>query len=421
MKKTVCPGCSCLCDDVLVSIATDQIQIEPSCQLATDWFRAAQSDRTQPLSKTELATRVRQATKTLADAKAPLITGLNHLSTSAQGRAWELADFSGAMIDIGFSNTSRADALAFQQHGKVTATIGEISSRADLIICWFCDPLTTHPRLLDRIRDKHPKKKLLVFDSIKTKTASIADEFFEIRNQDRGVVLQILRAVVANEKIDFESITKQLPFREPQFLRWASLLTGAKYGTVFLGTSISSTSTAENNPCFDSQTDLWFRLVRELNNHTKFVLSSLRQDRNGLSAQNTLTSLTGFPFAISHLERQQKFDWLEFSTTNVLNRSQCDLLLYFGSSGNLKYESQKSLSPLGQQHLQSIQKILVSPAVSHPNDNIIHLPVSIPGWNGNGDFVRHDDVPIPLRPVTHSELLSASDVLQLLIEHCSVA
>ncbi len=64
--------------------------------------------------------------------------------------AVRLADRIGATIDTSLADGNRGSMFALQRVGKVTATLGEISSRSDLVVFWFSDPVSTHPRFLER-------------------------------------------------------------------------------------------------------------------------------------------------------------------------------------------------------------------------------------------------------------------------------
>lgn len=415
-KKTVCVGCSCLCDDLVLTGAGDDLNFATSCPVASHWFQCAKAaSAPEPaLSESQLNSLIQDAFKALRDSKAPLVTGLNRLTTSAQGKAWELADYTSAIVDIGFSNSGRASTLAFQQFGKVTATMGEVANRADLIVCWFCDPMTTHPRLLERVLKERSSKKLIVFDRHETVTANESDEFIQIPKQHAVDVLKTLRALVAGSKVDVDAASKKTNIAPAKLQSWAKLLTSAKYGTVYFDSRAGSRGDSVD-PSFDSPTQQWFQLVRELNNHTRFVMGSLRDDQNGLSAQNVLTSLSGFPFAISYLEGKPNFNGLEYSTTNVLNRGECDSILYFGSAANLTSEADEYLDDAGKRHLKSIPKILIGQASEGEEPLTLSIPTTTPGWNGGGDFVRHDDVAIPLRPIVESTLPDAESILEKLV------
>ena len=63
-----------------------------------------------------------------------------------------LAETIGAVIDPAGPLLDGASGLAFQARGASTATLGDVRDRADVVVIWRADPVTTHPRLLERLR-----------------------------------------------------------------------------------------------------------------------------------------------------------------------------------------------------------------------------------------------------------------------------
>ena len=164
-RRVVCPGCSCLCDGSTVA-ADSKIPVEvESCSVGAVWFAGRRSEPTE--SSTSYVGEIREL---LSKANSPLITGIENLTTETQQLALRVADRFYCGIDSGWSNACRGSMASLQRYGKVTATLGEISNRSDLVMLWFCDPMKTHPRFVERFIRKSvdQKKRLIVIDESKT-------------------------------------------------------------------------------------------------------------------------------------------------------------------------------------------------------------------------------------------------------------
>ena len=387
-RRIVCPGCSCLCDGLTIADDSKAPSEVASCKVGVQWF----ANRTAPAKpSSSCVTEVRTL---LEKASAPLITGIENLTTKTQQAAVRVADRFSTCIDSGWSNPGRGSMAAFQRYGKVTATMGEIANRSDVVVAWFCDPLKTHPRFVERfIRNgTEPKKHLIVIDETKTQTAKIADEFICVEAADTLSFVQQLRM-----SIDAESKTDL-----------AAELVAAKYGSVFVGKPESV------DPEFDIVTDQWFQLVRSLNNHTRFVMNSLRSDRNGIGANNVMTSLCGFPDAVRFTESGPTHNGLEFSTTSLIRRRECDLLIACDVGTNEPFEASLDAETIAW--LKTISVIVLSdfPANKYQTATL-HIPIGTPGWTVAGDFIRMDNVPIPMAALAGEECPVAMEMFEGLL------
>ena len=83
---------------------------------------------------------VTAAAALLRRARFPLVFGLVHSTVEAQRQAVCLAESLRGAIDVA-TTPARASALtAFAQAGLVTASLGAVGRRADLVLFWGCDP-----------------------------------------------------------------------------------------------------------------------------------------------------------------------------------------------------------------------------------------------------------------------------------------
>jgi len=386
-RRTVCPGCSCLCDGLTNSDSKVPQEVS-SCSVGKDWF----ANRIEPVDthSQDFAT-----IKTLLqDASSPLITGIENLTTEAQQLAVRVADRYFAGIDTGWTNAGRGSMAAFQRHGKVTATLGEVANRSDLVVLWYCDPMTTHPRFVERfLRDSAKRKKhLIVIDEKPNATADFADEFISLESSRASDFLLDLRTSIAE--------------KDPS--QFASQLFSSEYGCVVIG------KPSNVDAGFDLVTDQWFQLVRSLNDHTRFVMSSLRGDRNGIGANSVLTSISGFPDAVRFTIEGPVWNGLEHSTQTVLARRECDLLIACDMGTTKPFECLLDASTLDW--LKTIPVIALSDIPANKYSTVdVHVPAGTPGWTEAGDFVRTDDVPIPMSALLGIELSVTCDVFRELL------
>ena len=93
--------------------------------------------------------------------------------------------------------------LAFQRVGRVSATLGEVKNRADVVVFWGADPVVSHPRHWQRysveprgrfIPQGRAGRTVIVVDQQRTATAEEADLFVEIDASRQFEVLWVLRA-----------------------------------------------------------------------------------------------------------------------------------------------------------------------------------------------------------------------------------
>ena len=168
----------------------EHVEFDNACELGRRWFE-------RPLPKllnlvdgqpAELQTAISSAVQLLSQSTAPLICGLDHLTTQAQQNAWRLADRLGATIDSTMTNAGRASQFALQRIGNVTATLGEVASRSDLVVYWYCDPESTHPRHLARYGkpDDGKNRTVVVVDDHQSATARAGRRVYRIASRRGG-------------------------------------------------------------------------------------------------------------------------------------------------------------------------------------------------------------------------------------------
>ena len=392
----MCPGCSCLCDGLTNEDGID-IPVEANaCHVGSNWFGKRLELTSAREGSSVSDSLVDHVASLLDNAKFPLITGIENLTTQAQQAAVKVAGRFNAGIDSGWNEGGYGSMLSFQRYGKVTATLGEITSRSDLVVFWYCDPEKTHPRFIQKFLrcENAVPKRMVVIDQESTATASLADEFIHLPPCEAIQYARTLR----RQLFDLESVSDV----ETGLIH---ALVGATYGSVFVGKH------GETDPAFDVATDQWFQLVRNLNDHTRFVMGSLPTTRNGVGAHNVLASLCGFPNAVRFTDAGPIHNGLEYATASILKRRQCDLLLVCDAGAYRPFEAGLDEGTLDW--LAEIPVIVLSDIPANEYRlNIVHVPVGVPGWSAEGDFVRCDDVPIPMDAIVSEDSVSMTEFFE---------
>jgi len=332
IKNAVCPGCTLLCDDVTFQIDGQSIQSDIKCDMAQQWIGWANMKIDAPQqSADETTAAIKHLAACLKTSKMPAIAGLSNLTLQGQQVAWKIADAAGAALGTTIGQHSQGSLYALQRQGKVSASLGEVANRGDLLIFWFCDPAQTHPRLLERLKAKCDKT-VVVVDSKKTQTAKLADHFFLVKENDAIGFLSNARRLLSNDDPDTNSKADGV---EDAAIKLVELATKCAYGCFIYGHALTHTADgrADDNPLTLGH-QKW---VRRLNEHTRMVSIGLRTDGNGQSAENVMSAFSGYPVAVSQAKGIPEYCGDIWSVSRLLAQGQCDFLLLFAGQ-NLETE-----------------------------------------------------------------------------------
>jgi formylmethanofuran dehydrogenase subunit B len=174
-----CAGCGCGCDDIEVAVAAGALEGSTgTCPLGDAWLAELTAEAPPPARvdgrEVPFADAVEVAAAILGEARLPLVCGLAETDCESQRAAVALAEALGAVID-----PSDGAAPASQAFGLSTASFGDVRDRADLVVAWRTDPVTSNPRLLPRLRldrgGRAAGRTLVVVDAQRSATAAEAD------------------------------------------------------------------------------------------------------------------------------------------------------------------------------------------------------------------------------------------------------
>ena len=423
----VCTACGCLCDDLTLTVEGRRItRIEPPCPVAAAFFlkerpappAAALIDGKPATLEAALA----RAAEILQAANAPLIFGGEHATVDAQRAAAALADRLGATIDPTDAAGRSQNHAAIQTLGAVTATLGEVAGRSDLIVYWNCDPASTHPRHIERIA-RHPfttpgdhptKRRVIVVAPNRNASTKLADEALTLRAGGDLTALAVIRAIVAAEKpadvrIENEDrVERQTGAPLAQWAYLAERLKQARYAAIFYAPD--RTSAASPDAIAQSITEL----VRDHHRHTRAVALHLGEPGNAPGAAQVLAWQTGFPAAVSFAVGYPQSLPGESTAAAILDRGETDAAVILGADP-LNPEA-TALSAGAQDHLKQISTIVLDDqATASAQQAAVAIFTPTFGIETAGEVFRSDNIALPLRAAIAPTRPTAEDLLQRLL------
>lgn len=410
----VCTFCACTCDDIVLKVQGERIvDVENACEAGRRGFLDYQAPDGPACridgEPAEPAEGICRAAEILARALCPIVYGLIDTTCEAQRAAAAVADWVGATIDTPAGTRHGIRGMAFQSVGEVTATLGEIRDRADLIVFWRTNPtdgLTGCPadRFLMRRgmfrSGGREDRTFIVVDHRADSAPEVADWLVAIRPDGETPALWTLRALAAGIDLDSKLVEQQTGVALSAWRELMERMKAARYGVILFGGESASGKAATR--CDEAL----LALTRDMNRHTRFVCKAIVGRSNGMGAENVLAWRTGFPFGVNLARGYPRFCPGEFTVNDVLARGEADAAMFVGRN------SAADLSGAAREHLESIPLI----TLGHddlPTDRraAVAFTTARFGVNTSGTVHRIDGVPLPLRPVVESPYPSDAEVL----------
>jgi formylmethanofuran dehydrogenase subunit B len=395
IRDFLCTACGCACDDLALKVESNRVvSFEPPCPLAEAFFLA--NGATLDATQGPTPQLVEQAAALLSAARAPLIMGLERATVDAQRLAVAIADHLGAFIDPTDDRGLSRSHAAVQTVGAVTATLGEVAARSDLVVYWECDPAVTHPRHRERFANR-AGQHVVVVDSWPSPSAALADEYLLIPTGSGFEGLWTLRALVRGIAVDADVAEQQTGNSLESWQRLAERLKAAHYPAIFYG------SAPEQNVQAITE------LVRDLHWHTRAVALPLGAAGNAAGAAQVLTWQTGFPAAVRFARGYPQYLPGEATAARLLERREVDAALVI-SADPLPHLPAKAAA-----HLRAIPTIVVDDRETATlAAATVALRTARFGVQAPGSVYRSDGVPLPLRVATTSPLPAAAKILAAL-------
>ncbi len=458
VSHVTCPVCGSFCDDIEVTVENNVIvEVKNACAVgAARLLDYARHRRKKPLIRqggelveTTLDRAIRRSAEILVDASYPILYGWSSTSCEAIGMGLELAEEVGGVIDNTSTVCHGPSILSIQDIGISSCTLGQLRHRADLVFYWGCNPWSAHPRHIERytmfsegrferstwrkylsrlggILSKkrlertanlllgrglsttpkngeglpytlfQDKRKMVVVDVRKTRTAQAADYFLQIKPNRDYELLQALRMLIRDEELDVREVSG-VPVEVLEEV--ADVMIGCDLGILFFGLGLTMSEGSLRN------IDAALSLVRDLNQRTKFLIMPMRGHFNVTGANVVFTWQTGYPYAVDLSQGYPRYNPGETSVIDILSRGESDAGLVIASD------------PVAHFPKKATRNLIKNPLVvvdPEPTPSSLMADVVIPstfvGIETEGTAYRMDHVPLPLKKVVDPPENCLSDV-----------
>ena len=353
---------------------------------------------------------IERAAELLVSARYPLIYGLSDTTSESQRTAVGIADWVGANIDTTSSVCHGPTGMALQGVGEVTASLGEVRNRGDMIIFWGANPAESHPRHFTRysltpkgmfLPNGRKDRTCVVVDVRKTKSANAADIFIPVKPRSDFEALWALRALANDVELDPNQVLHDTGI---ELSVWQDLMTrmkAAKFGAIFFGMGLTMTRGKHANA------EALLALARDMNKHTRFICKPNRGHGNVTGADNVMAWRTGYPFGVNFMRGYPRFNPGEYTASDILARKETDAAMIIAA------DPLANFSQPARDHLKSIPYIAFDPKET-PTTRAAEVAFTVAtyGINVPGTVYRMDDVPISLRPALECHHPSDLEILK---------
>jgi formylmethanofuran dehydrogenase subunit B len=422
----VCPFCGTLCDDLEIDVSVVDnkvVEVRNGCQIGTKKFYSSNPSEhryTKPLMRENGSFKevswdeaIDKVADLLVKAKRPLLYGFASTECEAQSKGVELAEILGGILDNTASVCHGPSLLAEQDVGVPTSTLGEYKNRADLVIFWGSNPVHAHPRHLGRYsefvrgyfrQDGRNDRFIVVVDPRNTHTAQIADMYIQVKPNEDYELMNAIRAELRGINIDDDEVAGVPKEKIKELVK---IMKDCKYGVIFFGMGLTQSISHHRN------IDTAICLTRELNDHTKFLITPMRGHYNITGANTVFTWNTGYAYSIDFSRGYPRYNPGEFSSVDCLMRDEIDVSFIVASDPASNFPA-AAVRNMFKHPLIAIEPHHTPTSV---NADII-LPASFAGIETEGTAYRMDHVPIRLRKVKEAPegTLPDREILERLLE-----
>lgn len=400
-ESLVCPGCSCLCDDLDATLEGGQIvSVANVCLWGAGKFLITKKFHTKSPRGRVTACEVRrpgrggqvpyeealaEAAGILAKARRPLIYGLTNSGTGAQGAALRLARKLGARLEPADLRFMAPFYAALKAHGLFWAPLEVIRDEADTVLFWGANPLHAAPRHLVRYavfaRGRFTERgledrRVAAVDIYSTELSHFCRPFVTVQP---GRELALAAAVSARLSGGAAGETTV-----PGAAELADFLAQSAYGVMFVGRG------ASYGPGWELMEQL-AGLVARLNRERPFILLPLPGDFNSAGLYHLLLRELGDPGAP------------DFRADEVVSHSapvdyeEVDAILVAGAD-LVWFLPEEQIQDLKR---RQVPLVVLSPFVNRTTAQArVLFPVALDGVEAAEEAYRLDGLPVPLQAIT---------------------
>ena len=404
-----------MCDDIDLTVEGHQIiEAKRACVLGNGWFLNHDiEDRPACLIHGQPASVADGIEKAAADSGQRQVSArlwpVRHDGES-QRVAVGIADWIGGNVDTTTSVCHGPSGMAFQGVGEVTASLGEVRNRGDLIMFWGSNPAESHPRHFTKyslmpkgqfLPNGRKDRTAVIVDVRKTKSAKAADIFIQIKPRADFEGLWTLRALANDIELDPAQVEADTGVPLATWQDLMNRMKRAKFGVLFFGMGVTMTRGKHAN------SEAVLALTRDMNKHTRFVCKPNRGHGNVTGADNVVTWRTGYPV------RRQPGPRLSALQSGRIHGRRRAGPRRSRRRPDRRQRPDGQLQPAGPRAPEvafptSRSTRKRSPTTRHA---AVAFTVATYGINVPGTVYRMDDVPIPLRPAFDSPFPSDFEIL----------
>jgi formylmethanofuran dehydrogenase subunit B len=327
----------------------------------------------------------------LASWRQPLMAGL--ATDVAGARAvFRLAARTGAICDHADGAGLMHGQRALQDRGQFIATLAELRSRAELLVCVGTPAAARFPRFFDRIgigQPGSPCRRLVFVGSAPPEGLPAALQVDAVPGSgDLFADLQQLSALVAQQ---------WLRDTDPSLRQLADQLRASRYSVLVWEAAALPSQGALIVEALN-------RIVGSLNRSTRAATFGLGGSDGGHSMNQTLTWLTGLPLRTRVAREGLQHEPHRFGSARLLAQGAVDGLVWISS-----------FDPARLPPASGLPCIAIGPpamARSLHSEACVFIPVATPGLNAAGQMFRTDGpVVVPVFAVHDAGLIGLAQVL----------
>jgi formylmethanofuran dehydrogenase subunit B len=422
-KNIICPVCGASCDDIQVEFSSGRIVTRNACKMGNAKFQEIVSshrireplirenkenkgnkdnghnEHNESFRRASFDEAIRKTAEILVNAKRPLIFMGSETSCEAMEVGLHLGEFLGAVVDSNSTVCHGPTAMGIQEAGRVGATAGQSKSRADLAVYWGSNPLESMPRHMSRYaiyprgywtRRGRFDRTVITVDPRKSITAENSDLHIQLKpNSDYELLSALL--TMLHGKRPHSSVEEITGVSISEMEEMLEMMKSCNFGTIYVGLGIASSYGKHRNA------EVALNLVKELNNHTKFVIGALRGHCNVAGFNQIASYLYGYPFGLDFARGYPRYNPGEYTAVDLLRDRDVDAALIV-SADLASHFPAPCAAYLAEIPVACID---IAPCPTTMISDVV-LPGVIDAMECDGTFYRLDDVPVYFQPFTSS-------------------
>ncbi len=407
-KNVICPVCGASCDDIQVEVGPGTLTTKNACKMGNAKFQEIVSEHrirvplvrdNGNLRNAQWDEAILRAAKILVEAKRPLLFMGSETSCEAMEVGLHMGEFLGGVVDSNSTVCHGPTAMGIQEAGRVGSTAGQGKLRSTLAVYWGSNPLESMPRHMSRYsiyprglwtRRGRFDRTVICVDPRRSVTAENADLHIQLKPNTDYELLSALLTLLHGKRPhpSVERITGVPLERMDEML---DMMKSCNFGAIYVGLGIASSYGKHRNA------ELAFNLVKELNNHTKFVIGALRGHCNVAGFNQIASYMYGFPFGLDFSRGYPRYNPGEYTAVDLLREKDVDAAFILSADlvSHFPADCAKYLAEI------PVVCIDIAPCPTTLVSDVV-LPGVIDAMECDGTFYRLDDVPVYFKPFTGS-------------------